>query len=133
FTLEKFQEILSKKNKSPIGLILMDQSLLSGIGNIYRSEILFQAGVMPERKAESLSKAEIGKIFESSRKILEKAIKLRGTSDSDYRDTDGAPGGFQKILKVYNRESEKCQKCGTIISRGKMGQRSIFFCSKCQK
>ena len=131
--LKKFEQILSKKIKSPIGLILMDQGLISGIGNIYRSEILFRAGILPGRKVGSLGKQEIKKIFESTKKILEKAIELRGTSDSDYRDTDGAPGGFQKVLKVYNRKGEKCQKCGTIVSRDKMGQRSVFFCSNCQK
>lgn len=133
FDLKKFNEILDKKSKTPIGLLLMDQSLISGIGNIYRSEILFASRVLPERETGSLKTAERKKIFDNIKKILEKAVKLRGTSDSDYRDTDGAPGGFQKILKVYKREGEKCQKCGTIISRGKMGQRSIFFCPKCQK
>jgi len=57
---------------------------------------------------------------------------MRGTSDSDYRDTDGAPGNFQKVLKVYQREGQKCPRCGTIIRRKKMGQRSAFYCPKCQ-
>jgi formamidopyrimidine-DNA glycosylase len=67
------------------------------------------------------------------KKVLKKAIKMRGTSESDYRDTAGAPGSFQKALRVYKKNGEKCPKCGIIISRKIMGQRSVFFCAKCQK
>lgn len=132
FTFLKFREILTKRKNSPIGTILADQNLLSGIGNIYRSEILFNAGILPQKKAGKISLNEAKKIFLSIGKVLKKAIKFRGTSDSDYRDTAGAPGNFQKVLKVYRREGEKCEKCGTIIKRAKLGQRSIFFCPKCQ-
>ncbi|HAT74473.1 MAG TPA: formamidopyrimidine-DNA glycosylase, partial [Candidatus Moranbacteria bacterium] len=132
FTLKKFQEILNKKNR-PIGIILMEQELVAGIGNIYRSEILFEAGVLPERKIAGLSPEEIKKIYQNIKKVFKKAIKLRGTSDSDYRDTSGAPGGFQKVMRVYNKEGAKCQKCGKIIKRSKLGQRSIFYCANCQK
>ncbi len=133
FTLNKFQEILNKKNNKPIGLLLMEQELIAGIGNIYRSEILFEAGILPERKIASLSPEEIKNIYQNIKKVLKHAIKLRGTSDSDYRDTSGAPGGFQKVLKVYNKENAKCQKCGRIIKRLKLGQRSAFYCAFCQK
>lgn len=133
FTYKKFQEILSRKAKSQIGIILMDQNLIAGIGNIYRSEILFEAGILPERKVESLNDKEMREVYSHIKKILQKAVKLRGTSDSDYRDTSGAPGGFQKVLKVYRKEKQKCQKCGTIIIRKTLGQRSVFLCPKCQK
>lgn len=133
FTLKKFEKILDKKKNKKIRDILMDQQIVSGIGNIYASEILFEARVLPERIVKSLEKEETILIYKSIRKVLEKAVKLRGTSDSDYRDTSGAPGSFQKVLKVYNRASKKCPKCDTIILRKKIGQRSAFFCSKCQK
>ncbi len=133
FTLEKFKNILEKKQNKVFSLILMEQELIAGIGNIYRSEILFESEILPERKIKSLSPEEIKKIHQNIKKVLEKAIKLRGTSDSDYRDTAGAPGGFQKVLRVYNRESEKCPKCGEMIRRTKMGQRSVFYCASCQK
>jgi len=141
FTLKKFQDILERKSArgglayggKKIRDILMDQQIVSGIGNIYASEILFEAGILPERQVKNLSAKEVSLIFAFIKKILEKAIKLRGTSDSDYRDTDGKPGGFQKMLKVYNRAGKNCPKCGTIIKRIKMGQRSAFVCSKCQK
>ena len=73
------------------------------------------------------------KLYSAIKKVLQKAIKLRGTSDSDYRDTSGAPGRFQKALKVYRRVGKKCQKCDTIIIRQKMAQRSVFYCTICQK
>jgi formamidopyrimidine-DNA glycosylase len=134
FTLAKFNELLDTKPKMLIGIFLLDQSIISGIGNIYRSEILFSAGVLPERKNESLTKIERKKIFLATKKILKLAIKMRGTSDSDYRDSDGAPGHFQEMLKVYRRDKLQCpQKCGGKILRKKMAQRSVFFCEKCQK
>lgn len=133
FNMKKFKGILERKKKSPIGIILMDQSLIAGIGNIYRSEILFEAGVDPRRKAGNLKEKEVEKIFKQIKKTLKKAIKMRGTSDSDYRDTSGKPGGFHKVLKVYRRDGKKCKKCGSIVKRIKMGQRSVFYCSRCQK
>lgn len=142
FTLEKFKKILKRKNKSVIGIVLMDQYLIAGIGNIYRSEILFEAGVDPRRKVESLKNVEIERIFKQTNEILRKAIKMRGTSDSDYRDTFGKPGGFQNFLKVYRKEGEKCvvskalpknKKCANIVRRITLGQRSVFMCDDCQK
>ncbi len=132
FTLNKFKGILGHRKNKSIGLVLMEQELISGIGNIYRSEILFEAGIMPTRKIKDLNEAEIRNVYRAIKKVLKKAIKLRGTSDSDYRDTAGAPGSFQKVLRVYRREGQRCRKCGTIIRRIKMGQRSAFYCPKCQ-
>ena len=133
FTLKRFKKILKKRQNSLIGIILMNQNLIAGIGNIYRSEILFDAKILPTRKAVSLKPAEIKSLYGSIKKILKKAVKMRGTSDSDYRDTSGAPGKFQKKLKVYRRDGEKCQKCGSIIKKVKLGQRSAYYCEKCQK
>jgi len=142
FTLEKFKGILSRKNKSVIGIVLMDQHLIAGIGNIYRSEILFEAGVDPRRRVESLKNIEIERIFKQIKEILKKAIKMRGTSDSDYRDTFGKPGRFQELLKVYRREGQMClvsqslpksKKCVNMVKRITLGQRSVFVCDNCQK
>ncbi len=139
FTLKKFKEILEKRQNSLIGIILMDQNLIAGIGNIYRSEILFDAKILPTRKIGDLKSKEIEKLYKSIQKILKKALKMRGTSDNDYRDTAGAPGGFHKVLKVYRREGQKChtyrlrgKKCGVTVKRIKLRQRSVFYCPKCQ-
>jgi formamidopyrimidine-DNA glycosylase len=132
-TLKKFQEILRKKKDKAIGLVLMEQELISGIGNIYRSEILFAAGLMPIKMVKELKESEWQKLYISIKRVLKKAIKMRGTSDSDYRDTSGAPGNFQKALQVYKKNGKNCVSCGIIIKRQKLGQRSLFFCPKCQK
>ena len=138
FNLQKFEEILEKRKGKSIGIVLMEQEAIAGIGNIYRSEILFASGVHPQRKAASLKKEEVKKIFLETKKILAKAIEMRGTSDSDYRDTSGAPGKFHQMLKVYRKDKKICssrngKKCGKIIKRITMAQRSVFFCPSCQK
>lgn len=132
FTLKKLDEILDRK-KTKIKLLLMDQNKIAGIGNIYGSEILFEAGILPNRPAYTIEKKERVKLYGAIKKVLKKAIKLRGTSDSDYRDTSGAPGKFQEVLKVYRRVGKKCSRCDTIIQREKIGQRGTFFCPVCQK
>jgi len=133
FTFGKFKEILEKK-KGNIKQILMDQSLVAGIGNIYSSEILWEAKINPLRRIESLNEKELKQIYSAIKKVLALAIEKRGDSESDYRDVDGKEGGYQKIQKVYQREGEKCyRKDGGIIKRIKIGQRSGFYCGKCQK
>lgn len=127
------KEMLSAKGGKKIGLLLMDQETIAGIGNIYRSEILFAAGLTPTKMVKSLKDSEWQKLYMSMRKVLKEAIKMRGTSQSDYRDTSGAPGNFQKVLQVYKRAGEKCFKCGIIIKRQILGQRSLFFCPRCQQ
>ena len=132
FSFEKLDEILDGRT-TKIKLLLMDQSKIAGIGNIYVSEILYEAGILPTRPADKISREERKQLYRAIKKTLEKGIKLRGTSDSDYRDTAGAPGRFQEVLKVYCRAGRKCGKCGTIVQRIKLGQRGTFFCSVCQK
>lgn len=132
FTFKKLDYILDKR-KTIIKLLIMDQSKIAGVGNIYASEILFEAGILPTRSADKVSREERKKLYRAIKKVLEKAIKLRGTSDSDYRDTAGAPGKFQEVLKVYRRAGKRCAKCDTIIQRIKLGQRGTFFCSVCQR
>lgn len=129
-----FNQLLNKKPKSLIAIFLLDQSIISGIGNIYRSEILFESQINPQAKIKDLDLAQRKKIYSAIRSILNKAIELRGTSDSDFRDLSGVPGGFQDKLKVYRRHNQVCLICQkTIIQRIKISQRSVFFCSLCQK
>ncbi len=133
FTLKNFRETLKNKHGN-IKQILMDQTLIAGIGNIYSSEILWEAKANPSRKTETLGEKEKNRIFHAMKKILKLAVEARGDSESDYRDVDGNKGGYQKIHKVYQREGEKClRKDGGIIKRIKIGQRSAFYCPVCQK
>ena len=133
FGFNEFKSLISKK-RGPIKKILMDQNVVSGIGNIYSDEILFVAKIHPLKKAEKLGDKELRAIFEAAKKILKKAIKLRGTSTSDYRDTAGKAGRYTEVRLVYQREGEKCpNKCGGVIKRLKINGRSAHFCSHCQK
>ena len=132
FTLEKFQEILEKA-RGGIKKVLMDQGKIAGIGNIYADEILFEAKISPLREAPKIKPAEIKILYQAVKKILEKAIKSKGTSVSDYRRPSGEKGNFAKFLKVYRRTGEPCPRCGTKIQRLKFGGRSSHFCPRCQK
>lgn len=133
FNLNAFKKILFKWPKRKIKQLLMDQSIIAGIGNIYADEVLFYSGVLPTRAVLNLTENEIKKIHRGIKLILKKAIKARGTSVNNYRDAAGRKGGFEKYLMVYNREGEKCKKCGTTIKRIKLGGRSASFCPVCQK
>ena len=110
----------------------MDQNFISGIGNIYASEILFVAKIHPEEEIKNLNDSDLRKIYDATRKILEKAIELKGDSFSDFRTLYGEKGGAQGMNKVYQKEGEPCPRCGGKIERIKQGGRSSFFCPKCQ-
>lgn len=130
---ELFRELLSPRGRRSIGEALLDQGLIAGIGNIYRSESLFLAGILPDRPVESLRLPEWERLLLAVKKVLRHAARLGGTSDGDFRDIDGLPGRFERSLFVYGREGLPCKKCDTIVERIKIGQRSAFFCSRCQK
>jgi formamidopyrimidine-DNA glycosylase len=132
FTLANLKKVLSGR-KVPIKSVLMDQQKIAGIGNIYASEILYAAKINPLRLASSLNDEEVGRVFEATEWILKKAVKHRGTTFSDYVDTNGQKGNFSKLLQVYEREGEKCSACGGSIKKLKIAGRSTYFCPKCQK
>ena len=113
--------------------ILMDQSFITGIGNIYADEILWLAKIHPLTKIEKLKEKQIRTLYDSVRKILNKALKLRGSSIDDYRDAEGRIGTYHLTRYAYQREGEPCQRCHTLIKRIKIGGRSTHFCPKCQK
>lgn len=131
FTFNKFKNVLKGK-KSKIGQVLMDQKNIVGIGNIYSNEILWDAKIYPFRAVNALGNDELQRIFKAIKKILKKAIQMRGTSTADYRDAAGKKGFFEEMLKVYQKEGQKCSRCKNIIARKKMGTRSAHFCPKCQ-
>ena len=134
FTLKLFRELLSKKKKSKIKTLLMDQTFIAGIGNIYAGEILFQARVLPTRKVETLKPEEMAKIYRAIKNVLRLAIKMKGSSANDYLDARGKKGSFLSVAKVYQKEGEPCSNnCGGKVKRLKMNTRSTFYCSQCQK
>lgn len=131
FNADYLYSIFQKRNKE-VKPILLEQEVASGIGNIYGDEALFIAKINPLTKSRSLSKKDVSKIVDAVKKVLKKSLKLRGTSSSDYRDTYGKRGGYDKVRYVYNREGLPCRVCGTKIKRVKIGQRSSHYCPKCQ-
>lgn len=135
FDIKKLKERLNKKPNGKIKTVLMDQSIIAGIGNIYSDEILWRSGVHPERKVAKLKDKEIKLIFKSIKEILAKGIDFGGDSMSDYRNIDGLPGKFQLHHQAYRKTGEKCGKagCSGVIKRKIINGRSAHFCSVHQK
>lgn len=132
FDFKKFKEAVGNKT-GKIKQVLMDPYVIAGIGNIYSDDILWEAKIHPFQSAKKLKEAELKRIFLAIKKILIQAVKLRGTSISDYRDVEGKKGYYVEKRRVYQREGEKCLRCKTKIKRVKMGGRSAHFCPNCQK
>jgi len=131
-SFQEFKKTLLQK-RGKIKQVLMNQEVISGVGNIYSDEALFAAKIHPFRDVSELKEDELKRLYQSLRNILKKAIEVKGESISDYRTLTGERGGFDKLRKVYRREGEKCLRCGTVIQRVKVGGRSAHFCPKCQK
>jgi formamidopyrimidine-DNA glycosylase len=124
---------LFRDRKTPIKAALLNQSLLHGVGNIYADEALFHAGIRPSRHAGRLTRAELTRLRVALIKVLTEAIKLGGSSVSDYVDADGVAGFFQLHHHVYSRTGQPCRICGTPIKRIVIGGRSTHFCPACQR
>jgi len=132
FSLKSFRALLSDRN-AKIKPLLLDQSFLAGLGNIYVNEVLHRAEIHPERIAKTLNQDEIIRLHRSIKRVLKEAIQGRGTSiDRFYRDASGKPGFFREKLEVYGREGEECLSCGSVIERSNLGGRGTFFCPQCQ-
>jgi formamidopyrimidine-DNA glycosylase len=132
FTLAYFKNLLAKKPNMKIKQFLTDQTIISGIGNIYSDEVDFFAHVRPTRQVKTLNEKEINLIFKGIIKILTASIKAQGTTFSNYRNAEGEVGVYSKQLKVYGKWGEKCP-CGGMIARIKIGGRSASYCPRCQK
>jgi len=128
---EKFREIITSRG-ARIKALLMDQRVFRGIGNIYTDESLFRARIHPKRLGTKLSEAEVRRLFRAVQGVLNEAIRLKGSSVSDYVDAEGQRGEFQIKHRVYQREGKKCFRCGGVIRRAIVAGRSSFFCPKCQ-
>ena len=142
FNFEKFKAVIQPGSKptlrqargKKIKQVLMDQKVISGIGNIYSDDILWLAKINPFKPANKISEDKLKDLFKAIRTILNKAIKLRGSSISDFRDTSGKKGGYGNAMLAYQREGEKCfRNDGGIIVRKKIGGRSAHFCPICQR
>ena len=127
YLIDKF-----KKKRLPIKTVLLDQTIISGLGNIYANEVLFAAGIDPLKKACDVSLEEASRIVTESNRIIKAAIKMGGTTIKSYTSSLGVTGRFQQYLCVHKREGMPCLKCGTTILNMKVNGRSTYFCPKCQ-
>lgn len=129
-----FRDLLAKHGGKVIKGWLLDQKIIAGVGNIYSDEILFRAGLRPDRRAGDLNAGEARKLYQAMKSVLKKAIELKGSSIRDYVDSSGEKGRFQQRHLVYGREGRPCHRCRqTVIAKKKIAGRSSFFCPNCQK
>ena len=129
---EEFAERI-RSRKSRIKALLLDQSVLRGVGNIYADESLWRAKIHPARLGAQLDKKQAEVLRKALRQILLNAIKMRGSSISDFLDADGEPGEYQRHHRAYGREGKPCYRCGKKIRRIVVAGRSSFFCPNCQR
>jgi len=134
FSLNNFTKRILKKKNSNIKTVLMDQTIIAGIGNIYSDEILWASGVHPESKPLYIPKEKYRNMYENMQILLRKGIKFGGDSMSDYRNIDGKKGRFQNYHNIYQRKNEPCLKknCRGIIKRRVINGRSAHLCDKHQ-
>jgi formamidopyrimidine-DNA glycosylase len=135
FTFENFKERIYKKPNGNIKTVLMDQSIIAGIGNIYSDEMLWMSSIHPESKPKNIPSSNMKLLYESMKQVLNKGIDFGGDSMSDYRDINGERGKFQNHHNVYQKKNEKCGKrlCTGVIIRKVINGRSSHFCNKHQK
>lgn len=132
FNPEYLEKALAKRVLA-IKCALMDNRIVVGVGNIYANESLFRAGIDPRRKSGSITAEECGRLVAVIKDVISEAIESGGSTIKDFYTPDGEPGYFAQKLEVYGRTGEPCVKCGTPIEAVRLGQRSTFFCPKCQK
>jgi formamidopyrimidine-DNA glycosylase len=122
-----------RSRRARVKALLLDQHVLRGIGNIYADESLWRARIHPTRIGATLKRDEIHRLYRAMRDVLNEAIRLRGSSVSDYVDSEGQRGEFQLRHRVYQRQGKKCFRCGAKIRRAIVAGRSSHFCPKCQR
>lgn len=130
-SLDEFKQIFYNKKRN-IKNLLMDQRVISGLGNIYVNELLFRAQINPFKRCKDLQEEEIKRLFFQMKNLLKSAIDLKGSSIKNYVSTEGERGEFQRTFFVYGRKDLPCLKCGTKLKYKKIAQRGTFYCPKCQ-
>jgi formamidopyrimidine-DNA glycosylase len=131
-TEEEFRERF-RSRRAHVKALLLDQRVLRGMGNIYTDESLWRARIHPRRLGANLDDKEMHRLFGVVRRVLNEAIRLGGSSISDYVDAEGQPGEFQIRHRAYGREGKKCSRCGKKIRRIIVAGRSSYFCPECQR
>jgi len=133
FTEDFLIDLFKRFPKRTVKQILMDQTLIAGIGNIYADESAFLSKLLPTRKANTIKAGQIKKLRQEIIDVLKLSIKMKGTSSRNYRRSDGSFGGFVPHLYVYSRAKKPCKICGTPIEKIRHNGRGTHYCPKCQK
>lgn len=133
FTVARLRDILVRRGRSAIKPLLLDQTAIAGVGNIYAIEALWRARIHPLRRAGTLRADEVARLHEALRWALRKGIRLGGASRRDYRDARGAEGRMQREFQVYGRAGEPCPRCGAEVRRTVVAARGTFHCPRCQR
>lgn len=121
------------KRSAPIKTVIMDSHVVVGVGNIYACEALFMAGIHPDKAAGKVSRPRLTRLVAAIREVLAASIEMGGTTLRDFVNEKGEPGYFKQTLRVYDRAGEPCLACGGKVKRVVMGNRSTFYCPKCQR
>ncbi len=132
FTLKEFAKRLIKTSR-PIKVVIMDQKIIAGVGNIYANDALWDSGVAPDKPANKLTKIQVKKLHKSIEKMIALGIKYGGATDSDYRHLDGLGGHYQDHFLTYKLDGYPCQRCGNKLIKTTIGGRGSYWCKKCQK
>jgi formamidopyrimidine-DNA glycosylase len=132
FAFDDFYQRLHRR-RAPLKALLLDQSAVAGVGNIYADESLHRARLRPDRPASGISRKSARRLYEAMRDSLEIAIKNRGSSVDSYRDAWGEEGGQQEVLLVYGRAGQPCYTCGRPLASKRIGGRTTVYCTRCQR
>ena len=133
FTVEIFKERLLKKKNSLIKPTILDQSVIAGVGNIYADEALWRAKIHPETRIKDFLNVDFKNLHESIRFVMNKSIEKGGSTDRNYVNADGSRGNYLEYAAVYHKNGQPCKRCGTEISKIRVGGRGTHFCENCQK
>lgn len=135
FTLNYFSVALGSRNRM-IKPLILDQSIVAGLGNIYADEALWEAKIHPRRLSDSLSDAELKQLFKAIKHVLTAGVRNRGTSLGDgktnYRDVEGSSGGHREQVKAYGRAGKPCERCAAMLKKSVVAQRGTTYCPSCQ-
>lgn len=132
FSAQDFKERLLRRAKSSIKAVLLDQTVIAGVGNIYADESLWAAKIHPETKAQDLSSAKIKKLYEELRKVLQLSIEKGGSTDRNYVNHEGKRGSYLTFANVFRREGQPCNRCGATLIKTRVAGRGTHICPKCQ-
>jgi len=133
FTPELFAERLNRRSKSGIKAVLLDQTVIAGVGNIYADESLWGAQIHPETKVFQLSASQIKNLFTALQDVLRLSIAKGGSTDKNYRDAEGKKGSYLSFAAVFRREGQPCPRCATTIIKTRVAGRGTHLCPSCQK